>query len=218
MAPPSRRVIVKISSDSFAHGGVIPATFAFAEADPETHARLAGNRSPQLSWTGLPPGTRSLALICVDPDAPTVGDDVNKEGRTVSADLPRGDFHHWVMVDIPATCTALAAGSCGDGVTPGGKTQPPGPTGATQGQNDYTSWFAGDPDMGGTYLGYDGPAPPWNDERVHHYHFQLFALDVEALDLAPAFTAADARLAMEGHVLEQAELVGTYTQNPALTS
>ena len=207
---------MQISSDSFAPGGVIPATFAFAEADPETHARLAGNRSPQLSWSELPPGTRSLALICVDPDAPTVADDVNKEGRTVSADMPRGDFHHWVMVDIPVSCTELAAGACGDGVTARGKDQPPGPAGARQGQNDYTSWFAGDEDKGGTYLGYDGPAPPWNDERVHHYHFQLFALDVERLDLGPSFTVPDARGAMEGHVLHSAEIVGTYTQSPAL--
>jgi Raf kinase inhibitor-like YbhB/YbcL family protein len=207
---------VQLTTSSFPTGGTIPAEFAFAEADPETHARLAGNRSPQLAWGDLPDGTRSLALICVDTDAPTVADDVNQEGRSVPADLPRADFHHWVMIDIPVTCTELAAGACSDGVTAGGKHDPAGPEGARQGLNDYTSWFAGDDDMGGQYLGYDGPAPPWNDERVHHYHFQLHAIDVESLDVGSPFGTPDVRSAMEGHILERVEIVGSYTQNPAL--
>lgn len=211
---------MQLTSDSFADGGVIPAAFAFAEADPQPgstdHVRLAGNRSPQLSWGGLPPGTASLALICVDPDAPSVGDDVNKEGRTVAIDLPRADFHHWVMVDLPPSGTELIAGECSDGVSCGGKDNPPGPAGSRQGLNDYTAWFASDVDMAGNYCGYDGPAPPWNDERIHHYHFQLFALDIPTLPLPPLFTAAEARATMEGHILDSAQIVGRYTQNPAL--
>ena len=57
--------------------------------------------------------------------------------------------------------------------------------------NDYTGWFAGDADMGGTYNGYDGPAPPWNDLRVHRYHFQLFALDIERYPVDGDFNAGD---------------------------
>ncbi|MFT7463556.1 MAG: Raf kinase inhibitor-like YbhB/YbcL family protein [Pseudohongiellaceae bacterium] len=211
---------MQLSSESFANHGSIPPEFAFAEADTASgeHVRLAGNRNPQLSWSGLPSGTLSLALLCVDPDAPTVGDDVNREGRTVAADLPRGDFYHWVMVDIPPSCSELAAGVCSDGVTAGGKLSPPGPSGARQGQNDFTSWFSGDADMGGTYNGYDGPAPPWNDERLHHYRFQLFALDIESLMLAETFTAIESREAMVGHIVGSAEIVGSYTQNPALLS
>jgi len=207
---------VYLITGSFPSGGRIPAEFAFAEADAATHARLAGNRSPHLAWGDLPEGTRSLALICFDTDAPTVADDVNQEGRSVPADLPRADFHHWVMIDIPMNCSELAAGSCSDGVTAGGKSDPAGPEGARQGRNDYTSWFAGDPDMGGEYHGYDGPAPPWNDEREHHYHFQLHALDVQSLDVQSPFGVPEARAAMDGHLLQMAEVVGSYTQNPAL--
>lgn len=219
-----------IQSASFDAGTPIPPEFAFCRPDPEQHAVFSDNRSPALAWGDLPQGTRSLVLLCVDTDVPTVGDDVNQEGRTVPRDLPRTDFTHWVMVDVPATCTGLAAGECSDGVTAGGKQDPPGPAGARQGVNDYTGWFAGDPEMGGTYRGYDGPGPPWNDELVHHYHFQLCALDVERLDLdldldvqgegegegERDFTAADVRAAMQGHVLGEAQVVGTYTQNPDL--
>jgi Raf kinase inhibitor-like YbhB/YbcL family protein len=83
--------------------------------------------------------------------------------------------------------------------------------------NDYTGWFAGDADMRGEYLGYDGPCPPWNDALVHHYHFRLYALDVEHLKLADGFTVTELRAAMDGHVLAEAELMGTYTLNSALT-
>jgi hypothetical protein len=209
---------MQITSTSFQHGHAIPDVHAFCKADPETHLTFGGNRSPQLAWTGLPAGTASLALICVDPDAPTVADDVNQEGRTVAAELPRGDFHHWVMVDIPPTCHGVDEGACGEGVVARGKTEPTGPTGSRQGQTDYTGWFAGDADMEGSYLGFDGPAPPWNDERLHHYHFRLYALDVDQLPVTGAFTAADVMAAMQDHILGRAELVGTYTTNPALVS
>lgn len=210
---------MNVSSESFQDGAPIPDEFAFARRDPESHATLSSNRNPQLTWEGVPDGCRSLALICVDPDAPAVADDVNKEGRVVAADLPRADFHHWVMVDMPATCTGISAGECSDGVTPRGKQNPPNPAGATdarQGVSDFTSWFQGDPDMGGTYLGYDGPAPPWNDQRVHHYHFQVYALDIDRVPVEGEFTAADVRAAIEGHVLAKATLTGTYTLNPDL--
>ena len=205
-----------LNSDSFSEGGRIPAAFAFARPDPETHATLSDNRSPHLAWGDAPSGTRSYAVLCIDDDVPTVGDDVNVEGRTVPADLPRTEFVHWLMVDVPPGVTSLAAGACSDGVTAGGKQTPSGPSGARQGVNDYTAWFAGNADMGGTYLGYDGPAPPWNDERLHHYHFEVVALDVERLDVSDGFGLADLRAAMEGHVLERVRRTGTYTQNPAL--
>lgn len=207
---------MNLSSDSFPAGGPIPAAFAFARPAPETHVTLSDNRSPHLAWSGAPEGTRSFVVTCIDDDVPTVGDDVNVEGRTVPADLPRTEFVHWLLVDVPSSIHELAAGSCGEGVTVRGKQDPPGPPGARQGRNDYTGWFAGDADMGGTYLGYDGPAPPWNDERLHHYHFEVLALDVERLELADGFDLAALRAALDGHVLDRARLTGTYTQNPTL--
>lgn len=205
-----------LRSHSFQDGEPIPSAFAFAEPAEVGHVRLAGNRSPHLAWGDLPAGTRSLALLCVGVDVPTVGDDVNQEGRSVPADLPRTDFFHWVMIDVPPGCTGVDAGACSDGVTARGKQDPPGPEGARQGVNDYTGWFAGDPDMRGTYRGYDGPAPPWNDERVHHYHFRLLALDIAHCPVGGDFRGADVQGATRGHVLGSATLVGTYTQNPDL--
>jgi Raf kinase inhibitor-like YbhB/YbcL family protein len=210
---------MNLSSQSFRHDDAIPQEYAFAEPDPAAHVALSQNRNPQLSWSNVPEGCRTLALICVDPDAPTVPDNVNKEGLAVPADLPRADFYHWAMVDIPATCAGISAGECSDGVTPHGKQSPPNPAGAPearQGVNDYTGWFAGDPEMGGTYRGYDGPAPPWNDERVHRYHFRLYALDIERCAVEGEFKASDVRKAIEGHVLAEATFTGTYTLNPKL--
>lgn len=207
---------MELTSESFSHDEPIPDDCALARPHPERHFTFAGNRNPHLAWRGVPPGARSLALFCVDPDAPSVPDDVNQEGRTVPAGLERVDFHHWILVDLPPSTTEIAAGSCSWGVTAGGKQDPPGPEGSRQGANDYTSWFAGDPEMRGTYFGYDGPAPPWNDERVHRYRFQLYALDVERLGVEGSFDAADARRAMQGHVLTHTELRGTYTLNPEL--
>ena len=85
-----------------------------------------------------------------------------------------------------------------------------------QGVNDFTGWFAGDADMGGQYLGYDGPCPPWNDALLHHYRFTVFALDVAALPLASGFNVEALRAAMAGHVLAEASLTGTYSLNPDL--
>ncbi|HLT35431.1 MAG TPA: YbhB/YbcL family Raf kinase inhibitor-like protein, partial [Enhygromyxa sp.] len=158
-----------------------------------------------------------FALVCHDPDVPSKGDDVNQEGRTVPAELPRVDFFHWLLVDIPPDVTEIAAGSHSDGVTPRGKTPGPAPRDrGVQGINDYTGWFAGDDAMRGDYGGYDGPCPPWNDEIVHHYHFTIYALDVATLGLSGSFTGQDVRRAIEGHVLDQATWIGTYTLNPAL--
>ena len=205
-----------LMSSSFSDGQRIPVEFAFCAPDPERHARLAPNRNPHLRWTGVPSTARSLVLLCVDTDVPTRPDDVNKEGRTVPADLPRTDFHHWVMVDIAPTVSEIAAGSASDGVTARGKRAPQGPAGARQGLNDYTAWFAGDADMDGQYFGYDGPCPPWNDARLHHYHFVLYATDLERCPVEDGFTGAQVKEAIAQHVLAEARLTGTYTLNPSV--
>jgi Raf kinase inhibitor-like YbhB/YbcL family protein len=119
-------------------------------------------------------------------------------------------------VDIPPEITHIAEGACSDGITARGKQSPHGPAGSRQGVNDYTSWFSGDPDMGGTYLGYDGPCPPWNDELVHHYHFIVYALDLERCPVGEGFTGPQVEAAIAGHILAEARITGTYSLNPAL--
>lgn len=204
---------MRLHSDSFSDNGPIPAEFAFCKADPQEHYTLSGNRSPHLRWSDSPAGTQSHVIICDDVDVPSVFDNVNKEGTVIRADLPRIDFYHWVLVDIAPSVSELPAGADSDGVTAKGK--PPGKTPyGVRGINDYTKFMASNPDMAGDYGGYDGPCPPWNDERLHHYVFTVYALDVGSLGLSGSFTAPDALKAMEGHILAQASWTGTYTQNP----
>jgi Raf kinase inhibitor-like YbhB/YbcL family protein len=207
---------MKITSSSFAEGGAIPGEFAFAVPHPQNRIELSSNRNPHLEWSDAPAGTRSFVLICHDYDVPSRGDDVNQEGRTVPKSLPRVDFYHWVLVDIPSTVTSIAAGTHSAGITAHGKAGPQAPGGARHGINDYTAWFAGDKDMAGDYHGYDGPCPPWNDEILHHYVFTVYALDVAACPVSGRFGGGDVLKAIEGHVLAKASITGTYALNPAV--
>jgi Raf kinase inhibitor-like YbhB/YbcL family protein len=144
--------------------------------------------------------------------APSKPDDANRTDRSIAYDFPRADFYHWALVDLPPNKTELAEGEDSDGLTPKGK--PPGKTDhGVRGINNYREWFGNDPNMGGDYGGYDGPWPPFNDERVHRYVFTVYALDVASLGLHERFTALDALKAMEGHVLAKANLSTTYTLN-----
>ena len=201
---------MQLRSDSFEHRGPIAAEFALGAP-----GGFGGNRNPHLAWSEAPTGTKSFALLCIDTDAPTDGALVADAATPIPVEHPRGDFVHWAMADVPAGTRELAAGSAGDGVVKGGKASPSGPAGARQGLNDYTGWFAGDADLGGDYLGYDGPYPPPNDLRVHRYFFRVFALDVARLDLPSKFTAGDVLRAMQGHVLAEAAIYGTYSLNEA---
>ncbi len=205
-----------LTSSSITDGTPIPGEFAFCIPDAAAHATFGANRNPQFAWVDVPEGTRSLALICHDPDVPTRPDDVNQDGREVPADLPRTDFFHWVVADMPADLRNIEAGSFADGVVPHGKSEAATPIDCRLGLNDYTGWFSGDPDMEGRYFGYDGPCPPWNDSLTHHYIFTVFALDVVTLDLPAGFSGGDLRSAMEGHVLDRASITATYTLNPRL--
>lgn len=207
---------MKLSSRSLADGQPIPGEFAFAITDPAEHVRLSANRNPHLACDDVPAGTQSFAIVCVDPDVPSRGDDVNQNDREVPADLPRVDFFHWLLCDIPAGTREIAAGAHSDGVTPRGKAGPQAAQGMRHGINDYTGWFAGDDDMRGDYYGYDGPCPPWNDSVVHRYIFTVYALDVSSLEVDNPMNGAAVRKALGGHVLGQASLTGTYTLNPRL--
>jgi len=206
---------VKIFSNDLIEAAPIDPRFAFGRMDADTHMRFSDNNNPHFRWQDVPEDTESLVLLCVDPDVPSVGDAVNIEGKTIPVDLPRVDFYHWVMVDISPATTEINAGSCADSVISCGKQSPAGPPASRQGLNDYTSFMAGS-EMAGNYFGYDGPCPPWNDERLHHYVFTLYALDTETLDLPVVFDGRDVAKAISGHILDSASISGTYTLNPAV--
>lgn len=199
-----------LRSDSFEHDAPIPARCAFGTYDPESHVRLSDNKSPHLAWSGAPAETQSYVVICTDFDVPSKADDVNQEGKTVPYDLPRVAFHHWALVDVPASKTELAEGELCDGITPRGKSGPESAGGTRSGLNGYTEWFAGDAEMSGDYYGYDGPCPPWNDERVHRYHFVVYALSVPRAPVEGTFRVEQVLEAIAPHVVAKAGLAGTY--------
>jgi Raf kinase inhibitor-like YbhB/YbcL family protein len=102
-------------------------------------------------------------------------------------DAPAGTWVHWVLYNLPAATLALP-----DTVA---KVEGLDLGGARQGRNDFR------------HPGYGGPCPP--PGPAHRYIFKLYALDAVLPDLG-APTKAKLEKAMEGHVLEKAELVGTY--------
>jgi Raf kinase inhibitor-like YbhB/YbcL family protein len=101
-------------------------------------------------------------------------------------DAPRGTWVHWVIYDLPSSVKDLA-----EGVPTREKLE----NGGKQGKNDFGK------------IGYGGPCPPAGP--AHHYHFRLYAL-ADQVRLEPGATKQQLLDAMKGHILSQAELVGTY--------
>lgn len=199
---------MQLTVDGISEGRTVPVRHAFCAGEG-----MGDNISPALSWTDIPEGTRSIAITCTDPDVPSDPTDVNQEGRTVPADLPRITFAHWLLVDLAAETLVVAEGAEGSGIVARGKSVDDVSIGGVRGANDFTSWFEGDEEMGGTYGGYDGPCPPWNDSIMHHYSWTVHALDVATLGLAPGFRLADFETAIAGHVLASASVTALYSLN-----
>ncbi len=205
---------MKMWSDSFKDQSAIPVQYAFCAPDSQSHCILGANKNPHFAWDEVPEATKSFVLICHDPDVPSRGDDVNQEGRTIAASLPRVDFYHWLLADINASMRVINAGEYSNQVTAHGKPGPQSLHGTLQGINDYTGWFASNSDMAGQYFGYDGPCPPWNDTIVHHYVFTLYALDLAQVRVVSPFNGAALRAALEGHILATAKCTALYSLNP----
>lgn len=143
-----------LSSSAFEEGGLIPSKYT---CDGE-------NVNPELSISGVPEGTVSLALIMDDPDA------VKPAGHV---------WDHWVKFNIPPTVTKIDENS-----------DPEGVSGITSRE----------------VLTYGGPCPP---DGEHRYFFKLYALDTK-LSLREGATKAEVERAMEGHILEETQLMGRY--------
>ena len=207
---------MKLWSDSWTNGDRMPARYAAGKPDGAGTATFSDNLNPHLAWSELPPGAQSMVLVCHDFDVPTRADDVNQPDREIPVDLPRADFFHWVLIDLPPRPTVIEEGEFSQGFIARGKPGPEAPNGARQGLNDFTNWFAANPDMAGNYFGYDGPFPPWNDSLVHHYVFTLYAVSLPRLPLEGVFTGQQVRDKLAGRVLAAATFSGTYTLNPRL--
>lgn len=204
-----------VRAEGIGSDGYIEPEFAFCIPAATGHAKEGPDKSIGLYWSGAPAGTKSFAIIGVDTDVPTVFDDAGKEGKTLPASMPRRNFYHWVMYDIPATMQQIPAYTDSQAIVHNGKSVLK-TTYGTRGVNDFAGYFASDPARKGVYAGYDGPCPPWNDELIHHYHFQVFALDVGSLPVSEPATGPDVEKAITGHILAKGEAVGKYTLNPAV--
>lgn len=146
-----------LTSTAFSAGGTLPASTVLNGLDCR-----GANTPPPLAWSGAPAGTKSFALILDDYEA------------------RHGDgFIHWVLYDIPATTTSLAA------KTSAGRAA----------FNDFLQRH------------YDGPCPP--EGPAHKYRFTVFALDLPSIDDAGTpMTWRKLRAIIQGHVLGQASLTG----------
>ncbi len=147
---------------------------------PAKHSCEGEDASPALKWEGAPAGTKSFALIVDDPDA------------------PGGSWVHWVIYNVSVTGNELPESVYKTESIRWDKhsTSADAVGAARQGINDFGN------------VGYGGPCPP-RGHGVHHYHFRLYALDTD-LNLAPRVTRKQLESAMKGHILAQAELIGTY--------
>ena len=144
-----------VSSNAFSEGQSIPEKYTCDGQDV----------SPPIKWSGAPTNTKTIAIICEDPDAPS------------------GTFTHWVLYDVPGTRKELAEGSSDDG---------------KEGVNGFGK------------NGYGGPCPP--PGRPHRYFFHVYALDTTSLGDAGR-SKEEVTAAMQGHILAQGQLMGTYKRN-----
>ncbi|MBI4022890.1 YbhB/YbcL family Raf kinase inhibitor-like protein [Candidatus Berkelbacteria bacterium] len=145
---------MKLTSPAFEQSGAIPTRYTCQ----------GGDVSPPLAIADVPDGTKSLALIVDDPDAPV------------------GLWVHWLVWNLDPTLTEIPAGTV--------------PRGGVEGTTSAKT------------TGYHGPCPP---DREHRYYFKVFALDT-LLELPPSTAKADLEAAMEGHIVNHAELMGRYEQ------
>ena len=89
---------MRLSSNSFQDGSRIPARYAAGQFDGQGGVTFSDNVSPHLAWSDIPEATKSLVIICHDPDVPIKGDDVTQTDRAAPAHLTRSGFSPWVMV------------------------------------------------------------------------------------------------------------------------
>lgn len=172
--------------------------YALCKPTPDGKSQPGDNTRPEFTWSPGPDTTKSYAIFVMDPDVPADFSDAGKDGRIVRNDAKRQQFLHWALINVPSTIVQLAGGDA-----------TVAPTAGKQMETDLKGYVK-DP------KGFGGPCPPWNDERLHHYHYMVLALDVESLKLSDFATAKEALSAALPHVVARGESMGTYTLNPIL--
>jgi Raf kinase inhibitor-like YbhB/YbcL family protein len=208
---------IKVQVDALKSGHQISTKYGFCMADGKGNATAAPDRSPRIAWSKGPVGTKSYAVMLYDTDSPAEHREwMNQQGQTLTAAVKRKVFIHMVVVDVPSNVLQLVEGAESDARVVHGK-QAPAKIGV-HGANSFTQATAANDALKGTYYGYDGPCPPWNDTNAHHYHFAVYALSVTSLGLHGDFGGEAALAAMQGKVLAQGELIGLYSTTPAVMS
>ena len=144
---------MELKSKALVDGKSISGKYSFCALTSEKQVIMGENINPDLTWSGIPEGTKSFVLLCHDSEVPTSAENVNKEGKIVPKELPRTDFYHWVLYNIPADSKGISEGEFSKSITPHGKKDINTSQGAKQGLNNYTDWFKGDNDMEGDYYG-----------------------------------------------------------------
>ncbi|HXL86847.1 MAG TPA: YbhB/YbcL family Raf kinase inhibitor-like protein [Gemmatimonadaceae bacterium] len=129
------------------------------------------NISPALQWANAPAGTKSFAVTIYDPDAPT-----------------GSGWWHWMIYNIPATTTSLAAG-------------------AGNGRNAPAGSVAGPTDFGKKEYG--GPCPPVGD-KPHHYRITVFALKTDKINVPGDATSAFVGYNLNANKIATARITGLY--------
>jgi Raf kinase inhibitor-like YbhB/YbcL family protein len=150
-----------VTSPVFANGGTIPAKYCTLE-----------NISPPINWTGVPSGTKALALVMEDADSP-----------------PPEPAVYWLIYNIPPTMNGLP-----EGVPAEKKLKDK--SGIIQGRTSRK------------VIGYEHPDARAGG-KLHHYHFELFAID-EEFPPESSMRRSAVMTNLSGHVLALGELIGTH--------
>lgn len=158
----------KLSSTEIKANGMMPKSFEF-----NGFGCSGENKSPALKWSGAPKDTKSFAVTVYDPDAPT-----------------GSGWWHWVVINIPADVTELAANA-------GALNSTTLPKGALQGRTDY-----------GT-VSWGGTCPPQGD-KPHHYIFTVYALKTDKLEIPADATAALTGYMIHANMLGKASFTAKY--------
>ncbi len=195
-----------LSSKDFRNGGMLENHTALCVYNSQKQAVVLGqNINPSFQWQNAPKGTKSFALVMSDPDVALNGPKADDKNTTISRNEPRSRILHWVVINIPANVNHIAKGSAAKAPLKSDSVQQ-----LRQSEASIVDYNANN-HIGKAYL---GPCGAFNDQALHHYTWDLYALDVKTLP--KGLNNKTLFKAIKKHQLAQSRLIGTYTNNPNL--